>query len=120
MQKWRITFHPGFKRPLLVPTLNLLVLLRHKSLQFFAIIGLLLGQWFAVVHAIQHNELESPGKPPCAICAVAHASGITPSSVQIPAMAAPAAQRICEILPAAPAVRRAAPPQSRAPPAIPA
>ncbi|MGH8460736.1 MAG: hypothetical protein ACRESS_03955 [Stenotrophobium sp.] len=91
-----------------------------KPLHFFAILGLLLGQWCAVVHASQHDDLPAAGKPPCAICAIAHASGITPSTVQLSTMSAPAAERICEVLPVAPAVRRSTPPQSRAPPAIPA
>ncbi|MGH8455727.1 MAG: hypothetical protein ACRETW_05470 [Stenotrophobium sp.] len=87
-------------------------------IHYFAILGLLLGQWCAVVHASGHDLLKQPEKTPCAICVVAHASGVTPSAVTLPLLSAPVSVTADAALPVSPAIARVAPPQSRAPPSI--
>lgn len=88
---------------------------RRYALLLIALLGFVIGQWFAVIHATQH-ELSAGHTDSCQICAVAHAAGGTPAVSLVPAATA----RHSKELPA-PVIERAAlqpiaRPRCRAPP----
>jgi len=86
-----------------------------RFLHFAAILGFVVGQWFAVVHATQH-ELSSNEHSYCQTCAIAHAAGgtpaaVPPSAVFIPRGEEPPAPYVPEIV-----IRPVLRPHSRGPP----
>lgn len=91
--------------------------LRHRCLLTLALFGLLVGQWFAVVHATQH-ELSNDDTRYCQTCAIAHASGGVPAAPQTPLLAVlhdlPPPARPRPLL----ATRAYTRPPSRAPPRV--
>jgi hypothetical protein len=87
--------------------------------RFLLILAFVVGQWFAVVHATQH-ELSSPQEAAtCSICAVAHSGGGVPTFVAL-LIAFTYAALVSDARPAGIVVRRAfLLPQGRAPPQFP-
>jgi hypothetical protein len=105
----RPTLSAGAGRP------TRLLLDARQLLKLAALLGFVLGQWFAVVHATRH-ELSANDSPVCQVCAIAHAAGGVPAVAVlplklVPQCAPPAAPRI-----SVPCLRPHRRPPSRAPP----
>ncbi|GAC1629696.1 MAG: hypothetical protein NVS9B10_21230 [Nevskia sp.] len=89
-----------------------------RTAHFLLALAFVLGQWFAVVHATQHELNAADRLVACEVCAVGHASGAAPLAAApalalLPSIEAPQGQR-------APAVSRKPirRPPTRGPPAL--
>jgi hypothetical protein len=90
---------------------------RHRRLHVLFALGFLLGQYAALMHASQHELVVQPDKPPCQICAIAHAPSLTTTPLPLTANLSPLSETPTFPIVRAPQVQLVTVPQSRAPPA---
>lgn len=89
-----------------------------RRLHLLFALGFLLGQYAALLHASQHELVVQPDKPPCQICAIAHAASLATTPLPLPADLSPISEAPDVPMVRAPQVRLVTIPQSRAPPAF--
>jgi hypothetical protein len=88
-----------------------------RLLHVAAILGLVLGQWLAVVHATRH-ELQDAGKQThCEVCVISHGAAPPPAIATLPPLQKKPAAVCASRQPVEPTSRLAYRPPSRGPPA---
>ena len=90
---------------------------RQRLLHFVAILGFVVGQWFAIIHATQH-ELSDSDTDGCQVCSLAHATGGAPAALSLPVDTAPLSEPPPEPAIETVALRPIARPRSRGPPLL--